>query len=218
MPCNAFLTLPRQVLTQPNAGCAALAGPLPVTTAVCSPVAATARKQASPSEITALPGTTWRAAQRASAFSVDASVGIHANDRQALERLLRYCARPCWASARLTQASDGEHLIYPLAKPSVDGSPQLILTPLELLDRLARFIPSPRRHRHRYHGAFAPHARLRAQVAARAGQPVAGLDEPPLREDLAALIRQGLGLAPQAIPAPPNRRSRRRLAPAHGPG
>ena len=29
-------------------------------------------------------------------FSVDASVGIAANDRPALERLLRYCARPCW--------------------------------------------------------------------------------------------------------------------------
>lgn len=39
-------------------------------------------------------------------FSVDASVGIAADDRPALERLLCYCARPCWASERLTQADD----------------------------------------------------------------------------------------------------------------
>jgi len=44
---------------------------------------------------------------------------------------------------------------------------------LELLDRLARFIPPPRRHLHRYHGVFAPHAALRAQVAARAGEVIA---------------------------------------------
>ena len=35
---------------------------------------------------------------------------------------------------------------------------QLTLTPLELIDRLAKFIPLPRRHLHRYHGVFAPHA------------------------------------------------------------
>ena len=40
------------------------------------------------------------------------------------------------------------------------------MTPLELLDRLARLIPQPRRHRHRYHGVFAPNAPLRAQVTA----------------------------------------------------
>lgn len=106
-------------------------------------------------------------------FSVDASVGIAANDRPALERLLRYCARPCWASERLTQADDGERLIYLFDKPRPDGSWQLTLTPLELLDRLARFIPPPRRHLHRYHGVFAPHAALRAQVAALAGEVIA---------------------------------------------
>jgi hypothetical protein len=55
-------------------------------------------------------------------FSVDASVGIAADDRPALERLLRYCARPCWASERLTQTDDGERLIYAFDKPRPDGS------------------------------------------------------------------------------------------------
>jgi len=39
---------------------------------------------------------------------------------------------------------------------------------LELIDRLVRFIPAPRRHLHRYHGAFAPHCALRARVVERA--------------------------------------------------
>ena len=34
-------------------------------------------------------------------FSLDASVHIDAWDRQALERLVRYCSRPPFASARL---------------------------------------------------------------------------------------------------------------------
>ena len=45
-------------------------------------------------------------------------------------------------------------------------NPALATTVLELLDRLALLIPPPRRHRHRYHGVFAPNAPLRAQVTA----------------------------------------------------
>jgi len=62
-------------------------------------------------------------------FWVDASVGIVADDRPALARLLRYCARPCWASERLTQADDGERLIYLFDKPRPDGKGYEIQTP-----------------------------------------------------------------------------------------
>lgn len=102
-------------------------------------------------------------------FSEKPSVGIAADDRPALERLLRHCIRPCWSSERLTQAGDGERQICNFDKLRPDGSGQLTLTPLELLDRLARFIPPLHRHLHRHHGVFAPHAALRAQMAARAG-------------------------------------------------
>jgi hypothetical protein len=40
------------------------------------------------------------------------------------------------------------------------------LAPLEFLDRLAGLIPQPRRHRHRYHGVFAPNHPLRPAVTA----------------------------------------------------
>jgi hypothetical protein len=37
-----------------------------------------------------------------------------------------------------------------------------VLTPLELIDRLAALAPPPRTHRHRYFGVLAPHSPLRA--------------------------------------------------------
>jgi hypothetical protein len=46
-----------------------------------------------------------------------------------------------------------------------------MLTPLELIGRLAALIPPPRRHRHRYYGVLAPNAPLRGQVTALAGMP-----------------------------------------------
>lgn len=72
-------------------------------------------------------------------FSVDASVRIEAADRAGLERLLRYCARPTFALERLREI-DPEHLVYESAKPGPGGSVSLILTPMELLDRLAALI------------------------------------------------------------------------------
>jgi len=71
--------------------------------------------------------------------------------RAGLERLLRYCARPPFALERLEQLPDGQ-IVYRFPKPQPDGTAQVRLTPLELIDRLATLIPPPRLHRHRYHG------------------------------------------------------------------
>ena len=53
--------------------------------------------------------------------------------------------------------------------PTVDGRTELYLTPLELLDRLARLITPPRVHKHRYCGVLAPNANLRRAVIETAG-------------------------------------------------
>lgn len=45
-------------------------------------------------------------------FSLDATVRVEAHDRKGLERLLRYCARPLFASERLRWEEAGERLIY----------------------------------------------------------------------------------------------------------
>jgi len=101
-------------------------------------------------------------------FSLDASVRIEADDQEALERLLRYCARPAFALERLREI-DPAHQVYESIKPGPSGSLTLMLTPFELIDRLAALIPPPRRHRHRTYGVLAPNAPLRAAVTALAG-------------------------------------------------
>ena len=107
-----------------------------------------------------------------SGFSVDAGVWIEAHDRAALERLLRYCARPPFAMDRLRK--EGAALVYRCAKqysePSSDKRgawvDELRFTPLELIDRIAALVPPPRTHRHRYFGVLAPNSPLRAAVTA----------------------------------------------------
>jgi hypothetical protein len=123
---------------------------------------------------------TWRGA---GGFSVDASVRIEGEDRAGLERLVRYCARGPLALERLhAPAGNGAltspeaRLVYRLPEPDIHGRHELRLTPLELLDRLARLVPPPRIHRHRYHGVLAPNARLRSAVVS-IGRPAD--DEPP---------------------------------------
>ena len=104
-------------------------------------------------------------------FSLDASVCIEGTDRAGLERLLRYCARPPFALEHLYQL-DAEHLIYPKPKPRSDSPRDLVLTPLELIDKIAALIPPLRAHRHRYYGVLAPNSALRAAVTAMAPLPV----------------------------------------------
>lgn len=102
-------------------------------------------------------------------FSVDGSVRIEGADRTGLERLLRYCARPPFAL---------EHLVYRNPKPvrtTVPGArpAALVLTPLELITKIAALVPPPRAHRHRYYGVLAPNAPLRSVVTALAPAAVA---------------------------------------------
>jgi hypothetical protein len=126
----------------------------------------------------------------AGGFSLDASVRIAGHDHAGRERLLRYCARPPVALERLRiervhsarsaggagagTAAAGDiirHVLYPPSRPTPDGRALLVLSPLEFLTALARLIPPPRVHRHRYHGVLAPNAGLRERVTALAGTP-----------------------------------------------
>jgi hypothetical protein len=82
------------------------------------------------------------------------------------------CARPPFSMERLRKA--GSTLVYRCAKqhsePASDRrgprADELTLTPLELINRIAALVPSPRTHRHRYYGALAPHSPLRMAVTA----------------------------------------------------
>jgi hypothetical protein len=88
-----------------------------------------------------------------SGFSLDAKVQIPSWDREGLERLIRYCARPCFASENLRW--NGPWVYYRLPKPTHTGKTFMQLEPMEFIERISRFIPYPRRHRRHYHGVFA---------------------------------------------------------------
>ena len=72
----------------------------------------------------------------------------------------------------MTWLHEGEQLRYALAKPLPNGCQVLHLTPLELLDKLAKLIPPRRKHRLRYYGVLAPNAPLRNAVTAQADKVV----------------------------------------------
>ena len=147
-------------------------------------------------------------------FSLDASVRIEATDREGLERLIRYCARPPFALERL-HLVDGrsDQILYILPKTDPAGRTALRLSALEFLDRLAMILPSPRIHRHRYHGVFAPNAPLRPLVTARALEDNAlatEASEPPLPlptpSTAPTLQPEGAeARTPDTTPSPPSR-------------
>jgi hypothetical protein len=87
--------------------------------------------------------------------SLHAATRIEATDRRRLERLCRYVIRPPVASGRL-RFVDAETLVFSLKIHWADGSCQLVLSPQELLEKLAALVPPPRLNLVRYHGVLAP--------------------------------------------------------------
>ncbi|MFE8605480.1 transposase [Archangium violaceum] len=102
-------------------------------------------------------------------FSLHANTHLHANDRQGLERLCRYGARGALALERLSRAEDGR-ITYRMKRPLPDGTTHLLFTWLELLRRLASLVPPPRANLTRFHGVFAPGAKLRPFLVPQAGE------------------------------------------------
>jgi hypothetical protein len=93
-------------------------------------------------------------------FSLHADVEVAADDRAALERLLRYGARPPFSHRRFAWTPSGK-VSYRLRRPWYTGQTHLVLEPVALLRRLALLIPPPRQNQVRFHGAFAPNAKCR---------------------------------------------------------
>jgi len=96
-------------------------------------------------------------------FGLHARVTVDALDRQRRLHLCRYLARPPMAQDRLTRRSDGK-LLLRLKKPWRDGTAAVVLSPFDLIARLAAAVPPPRFHMLRYHGCLSAHAKVRADV------------------------------------------------------
>ncbi len=101
-----------------------------------------------------------------SGFSLNASVKVESWDKDGLERLIRYCARPPFKSENIR--FNGPWIRYTLPKPCHTGKTSIQLDPVEFIERISHFIPYPRRHRRHYHGAFAPSSPLRKYISANA--------------------------------------------------
>jgi hypothetical protein len=111
-----------------------------------------------------IPESTGKREERTVAgFNLHVSRSIGKNDRSGLERQLRYMGRPPLSNERLTEAANG-NLIVKLKTAWRDGTSYIVLTPTQFLERLVAIIPPPRKHQIRFHGVFAPNARVRKQV------------------------------------------------------
>ena len=96
-----------------------------------------------------------------SGFSLHTETGIAKGDREALERLLYYCARPAVSTKRLAYKKAEAMAVYE-AKDSRSGRSLCLKMPaVDFIGRLARLIPPPRKNIVRYYGALAPNAPIR---------------------------------------------------------
>ena len=98
-----------------------------------------------------------------SGFSLHARTVCEAHERDALERLCRYIARPALSNERLS-VNDRRQVVYRLKHSFRDGTTHVVLDPIDFIARLAALVPRPRAHLTRYHGVFAPNFKHRHRV------------------------------------------------------
>ncbi len=96
-------------------------------------------------------------------FSLHAGVAARAHERDKLERLCRYIARPAVSTQRLSMTRNGQ-VRYELKTPWRNGTTHVIFEPLDFISRLVSLVPKPRVNLTRFHGVFAPNSKYRALV------------------------------------------------------
>ena len=96
-------------------------------------------------------------------YSLHAGVGFKATDRAGLERLCRYILRPPLAKDRLQRRDDGS-VVVGFRRVWSDGTAAIVLSPLELVERLVALVPPPRANQVIYRGVLAGNAAWRAEV------------------------------------------------------
>ncbi|HEX4998411.1 MAG TPA: transposase [Terriglobia bacterium] len=128
-------------------------------------------------------------------FNLHAGVYVPARDRARLERLLRYAGRPPLATERLEELPDGK-VSYRFKTPWRNGATHTVFSPVELIEKLAALVPSPRAHLTRFHGVVGPAARWRPLIV----PPKASASEQAIAAD--STTEELLKTHPQSNPAP----------------
>ena len=90
-------------------------------------------------------------------YSLYAGNAIDADDKDARERLLRYCLRAPLSLERLSIGPDG-NVTYQVKATRHGNETQRIMTPLQFMARLVALVPPPYHPLLRYFGVFGLHA------------------------------------------------------------
>ena len=96
-------------------------------------------------------------------FSLNARVWVGGNDREKLEKLIRYMARGPIATERLSE-SFPNLLIYKMKTPWRDGTTHVSFSHLDFIARLVALIPPAKMNLVRYFGVFAPNFKDRGLI------------------------------------------------------
>jgi hypothetical protein len=131
-------------------------------------------------------------------YNLQAATRLAANDRQGLERMARYLARPPIATDSLSPLDDGR-LELRLKRPWRDGTTAFVFEPHELIERLVGIVPRPRAHLVRYSGVFASAFVARRQIVPSSDEVPAAEDRSPPPEG--ALMQERPGRVPRGIAA-----------------
>ena len=118
-------------------------------------------------------------------FSLHAARRVRADRRGKLEELCRYVLRPPLANGRLRWL-DNDTLLLALKRKWSDGTTHILLSPTELIGRLAAIVPPKGFNGVRYHGLLAPRARLRPLVVPSPRPSQASLDSTDVVDEHAA--------------------------------
>lgn len=76
-------------------------------------------------------------------FSLHAGVSAKSSQRDKIERLCRYIARPAISGQRLERLPDGK-ISYKLKTPYKNGTTHVLFEPLDFIARLSALVPKPR--------------------------------------------------------------------------
>jgi hypothetical protein len=102
-------------------------------------------------------------------YSLYAGNAICAGDKDARERLLRYCLRAPLSLERLSIGPDG-NVIYQVKATRHGVETQRVMSPLQFMARLVALIPPPYHPLLRYFGVFGPHSSWRKSIVPEVAQ------------------------------------------------
>jgi hypothetical protein len=133
-------------------------------------------------------------------FSLHAATRVPAADRERLEHRCRYVLRPPLAAARLRWL-DPQTLAFTRKTPWDDGTTARVVSPHELLERLAALVPPP--HLHLIRAGVAPHRGLGGVWAASTQPSAHPWRRAALRRLATACWRRTPPTAPRSCPRRP---------------